>query len=173
MQYHPTAAALADDRQTTESPENTSTTSKTVLHVTPMLQTICRSIFLSTFGRAAESERTYVQDVARGRYQTVDFDRLALLARRSMRPANRIALVNYVRELASEQRAVMPIDRALLRKVVEEGEANSAVERFRFQRCVPSVEAAIAEIDDLSAALDDLKESLRAEREKLVAGATA
>lgn len=165
MQYHPTAAALADDRHSTEPSE----TPKTVLHATPALQTICRSLFLSTFGRASETERTYAQDVARGRYQTVDFDRLAMLARRSARPANRTALVAYVRELASEHRPAMPFDRAMLRKTHEEGEANTAVERFRFQRCAGSLDAAIAELDDLDAALEDLRESLEAERAALTA----
>lgn len=143
---------------------------KLVLVATPELMHLCRSLFLTTLGRVSETERRYVYDVSLGRYQTVDLSRVALLARRSTRQANRQVLVSYVRRMAEDEaKPALPLDRALLRKTHEEGEANTAVERFRYQRCLPSLDAAIEEVDDLDAALDELKTSLVAERAALSA----
>lgn len=166
MIHQPNAALLAAVRQEPEPME-------TRIAVTPMLRTICRSIYLSTFGRLNETERRYVLDVASGDYLTADFDRIAMAARRSARPANRQAIVDYVRQLAAENpESALPFERAMLRLAREQAESIVAVERFRFQRCPQSLDKAIDEVDDHRAALGDLKDSLVAERAKL-AGASA
>lgn len=136
---------------------------KAMIKVTPALQLICRSTYLSTAGRLPEPQRGYILDVARGRYQTADFDRIALSVRFSSRPGNRSALIEYVRRLAeSNPASALPFDRAMLRLRKEEAEAIVAVERLRFQRCDVAAKKAIDENNDVIAALHDVNRSIAA-----------
>lgn len=159
MKYQPSDASLAAMRTAAES----ASPSKITIPVTERFKAIAKEIADHTIGRVSSKETWYLRDVARGHYQTADFARIALGARRSPFPADQRELLDYVRTLIqAKPQTVLPFERALLRKAIEEAEANAAIERARFQETPESLAAAKAEVRDDIAAMQDLERSIDA-----------
>ncbi len=141
---------------------------KVAIRVTETLKAICKKAADETRGRVSETEWWYVYGVARGRVQTAELYRIALVCRRSPYPATRHALWQYVRDLAEDQ-TVLPLERAILRETIEQGECDTAIERYRVSPCLANLEAAIHETADHSGSIIELHASLVAERAKYAA----
>lgn len=159
MKYQLSNALLAAERKNAEA----ASPSKLTIPVTERLKAIVHDISKHSSGRVSDTETWYFRDVARGRVKDADFARIAFGARRSRIPADQRELLDYVRRLVQvEARSVLPFERALLRKALEEAEANAAIERCRYQETPEALMAARAELNDDIAAMQELGRSLDA-----------